>query len=680
MSRGQQPQKPKSLAQLFEAPDEYHGFFGWLCGYSADAAFLNDALERFTRQTSAQRACIGATCIAGLLDPTNPWISPVDVPGFAHLRILHVDRKPFKLLHAKVALLGFRHNDDPEQWMVRLIVSTGNWTRGTMEETLDLAWTTETSSQDRREKSVEVKQVLTDIDAAWRMFGNLRSHFDDAILGAVPSHRTETQTSNAFERFTGIASRIRSASGVEPRFFHNWHKSLLQQLPAKLKAMNTHTRRNYLAMGSGFFEGSSGSNEIPSVIKGIVDTLQKASLLSVDPYVQVFVNPDGCQSVADGLSAFPEHWTVRRAFKHPGIFGEGNVRTLHAKFLLSGNQRESNDYLTSPWVYLGSGNLTQPGFSRKMSPDRGNLEAGVVFGTSELYWNAVRDVPPERVIPNILPMRWNDEEDIVKVPSDAKAGPSFMEGEIVCVAPPISFLLWSGTNESGTLSMATDESATDEKTDFDVLDSTGNTCLRKPHGGFIWSGPCPRQVTVRWLVENSTTKSTLVPVIDEFGRVSASPLQTMELDDAWRQLETFPMAPDDADDEFGGDSVPLDAETDNGSSSAKIVAGRYPVRTMMELIEKIADRQTEIRQSDWTAWCHRLEQTLIQSAGSDVLTQFKLLKMNPLSPLQHAPFRPEFAETAVTAEGKIYEEALSRVEKIWEVAELPAIGEINHGE
>lgn len=680
MSRPRRLPKPKSLAQLFEAPDKYYGFFGWLCGYSADAPFLNDALERFTRQTAAQRASMGGTCIAGLIDPTNPWISPVDVPGFAHLRIKNVDRKPFKLLHAKVALLGFHHVDSPEQWIFRLLVSTGNWTRGTMEETLDLAWTTEVSSKDHREKSVETRQAMTDIYAAWKMFGFLRSHFDDSILGAVPAHRTQTNTSIASERFTNAASKIRSSSGVEPRFVHNLKNSLLQQLAPKLQALGIEKRRNYLAMGSGFFEESSGSTGIPSVIIGIVDTLQKTNLLSADPYVQIFVNPDGCQAVADSLSNLPERWTVRRAFRHPEIFGEGTVRTLHGKFLLSGNQRESNNYLTSPWLYLGSGNLTQPGFLNKMTPYAGNLEAGVVFGTSELFWDARGNVPPERVIPNILPMRWNDDEDIIGVRSDAKAGPSFMEGDIVCVAPPVSFLLWSETNECGILSIPTDLSATNEATEFEVLDSTGNACGRKTGYGFIWNSQCPRQVTVRWAAKDSGAESAIVPVIDEFGRISASPLQTIELDGAWRQLETFPMVSDDVDDEWSEEFGPPGANTDHRSSSVKTIAGRYPVRTMMELIEKIADRQIEISHSDWMAWCHRLEQTLVQSADSAALKQFRLLELNPLSPLYNAPFRPEFAETPDTPEGKIYEEALSRVEKAWHVAELPALGGMDHGE
>ena len=46
--------KPSSLAQLFEPPDQHQGVFGWLCGYSADAGFLEDAVERFSGLTQAE--------------------------------------------------------------------------------------------------------------------------------------------------------------------------------------------------------------------------------------------------------------------------------------------------------------------------------------------------------------------------------------------------------------------------------------------------------------------------------------------------------------------------------------------------------------------------------------------------------------------------------------------------
>jgi hypothetical protein len=51
--------KPLSLAQHFEAPDDFLGCFGWVCGYSAEGGFLEDAVDRFTRRLPAQRAYEG---------------------------------------------------------------------------------------------------------------------------------------------------------------------------------------------------------------------------------------------------------------------------------------------------------------------------------------------------------------------------------------------------------------------------------------------------------------------------------------------------------------------------------------------------------------------------------------------------------------------------------------------
>ena len=104
MSKRKPVFRPPSLAQHFEAPDDHLGYFGWLCGYSADAGFLNDAAERFTRRTAAQRAHEGRVRLAVMLDPGQPQIQPTDVPGILHLPI-NAER-PFRLLHAKVALLG----------------------------------------------------------------------------------------------------------------------------------------------------------------------------------------------------------------------------------------------------------------------------------------------------------------------------------------------------------------------------------------------------------------------------------------------------------------------------------------------------------------------------------------------------------------------------------------------
>lgn len=75
------PVPPLSLIQYFDVPDDYRSGFCWMCGYSADALFLNQAIERFTRETRAQRASRGALSVALMLDPGHPAICPVEVPG-----------------------------------------------------------------------------------------------------------------------------------------------------------------------------------------------------------------------------------------------------------------------------------------------------------------------------------------------------------------------------------------------------------------------------------------------------------------------------------------------------------------------------------------------------------------------------------------------------------------------
>jgi len=193
MSRHSDNQNLPSLAQHFDAPENYIGHFGWLCGYSADAAFLNDATERFTRLTSAQRAYQGHIALALLLDPGNPAITVLDAPGVAHLPIKDDANKPFRLLHAKVALLGFRHQENSSQWRLRLIISTGNWTRQALEESMDLVWRIEIVSESLSNPDADITQDCSDIKSAWNLLAWIQHLFDTRLLNAsVNGHLSET--------------------------------------------------------------------------------------------------------------------------------------------------------------------------------------------------------------------------------------------------------------------------------------------------------------------------------------------------------------------------------------------------------------------------------------------------------------------------------------------------------
>jgi hypothetical protein len=96
---------------------------------------------------------------------------------------------------------------------------------------------------------------------------------------------------------------------------------------------------------------------------------------------------------------------------------------------------------------------------------------------------------------------------------------------------------------------------------------------------------------------------------------------------------------------------------------------------MMELVERIASQQCAIAETDWGAWCVRLEQTLARVPGDNpALTYFQALEIDPLSPLRHAAFRPDFAMHGQPAAH--YDALLERIGKAWDISKLAKLGEI----
>lgn len=667
MSRNQQLAKPPSLSQLFDAPEGFVGNFGWLCGYSADAAFLDNAVERFMRQSQPQRAHIGKIVLGVMLNPGNPQISPVDVPGVMHLPYIKSAHKPFRLLHSKVALLGFRSVGDPSQWLLRLIISTGNWTRATLEQNLDLAWHLDIDKQELKIDDDAIRQARADINAAWEMLKWLRNFFDTRLFSTIPPNRTDTETGNAYRWFEDLMDGIPNPRGGIPRIFDSRSASLLEQLPELVKTHCSPISRNYIGMGSGFFEAPKEGDKVPYVLNLTIKTLNDSGLLTQSPEVDVFVNPRGCQAVAKSFKAITmQGWSIREAYK-PEFFGAGEIRSLHAKFILCANSRSKSTSCSSAWVYLGSGNLTSPGFAQKMSEESGNLESGVVLSPSELYWYPTSGVLPDKIVSNILPVQWDTE---LTDDGAVATGKQFEFPEDTFIAAPLAFVLWAVEGDRGILKMPV---AVDMP--FDLLDSSGIPCNRKGPMSFEWTGERPRQVQLRWVAVDGSESHAFIPVLDEFGRVAASKLMQIEIDDVWQQLESFPMAPDDEDLPQDDPSPPEPGDSPHNDFTYASRPAVYPIRRMMQLVENIAAKQTAISQADWVTWCIRMEQTLGQAVKSPVADTFRKLELNPLSPLWQASFRPTFAEIGDTAEGQFYEEALKRVEILWGMSGLKNIGE-----
>lgn len=649
---------PLSLSAYFVPPTDCIGEFGMLTGYSADTHFLNDALDKFTQTIKSQRAYEGSGYLAMMLDPNHHQISAVDCPGLVHLAAKSNTEKKFRLLHAKVALLLFK-NKLTEQKIIRVIVSTGNWTRQTIEDSLDMVW-----SIDYEVAYCDDHQVQTDIAKVNDFINHTLTFFKIDILNSVRIEYEATATATAlrFKHYQHVLGEIKPVKNVRPRFFDNTKQALITQLPHLIKTHSNNTKCNYLALGSGFYEGGDNKTKVPKVISEIEKVLQQAGLLTKTAEKDIYVNPDNCQLVAQTLDILNTNdWSVRPAYD--AVYQSKNYqRSLHAKFIFSA-KNGNDDICKRSWLYLGSGNLTTPGFLSKASLHGGNLEAGVVFSPEELSWYGEDD--SANCISDKLPINW-DEETIITDATQLCSGKGMPELEGEFLAAPISYFTICSLTKTGCL-LRPD---TDDTKGYQVWYAENYACDCKGEN-IIWPDNTPRQVKVTWNI-NDETHCIYIPVFDEFGRMAATALPELEIDDAWNLLGAFPTLP--AEDGFDGEvldeshSVALNCQHEASGSN-------YYINKMMLLIEHVAQKQTALDPFNWEQWCYRLEQIFCQMSKSAAISYFKKININPLSPLWAAPFRPHFAEDSSTEQGRLYESILRKIEHSLELNQLITLGD-----
>lgn len=666
----------RSLIEHFAPPAGMVGRAGWVCGFSADERCLDAVVESFTDMGRTERAQLGRTSLGLILDPGHRQILPGSVHG-VHQLPLKATPAPFRLMHAKVALLGFHERDDPTRWMVRLLVTTGNWTRQTLEDSIDLAWRIELTGDEARVRRPEddVDRRRADIRAATSFLDHLRSLYDDTPLTVAEAEQGQP--------FADLASWLSSVgrARARPRFVDTRRRSLLGQLPDAASATGT-ARRNRLVLGSGFWEG--GTPGLPKVPARIIGTLQDKALLTSQPKVWLVVEPDNCATLAEEETKEEidgEGWTLllpRQPHEHVH-------RHLHAKFIFCANER-GGEACTSAWFYLGSGNLTPAGFLRKAGPN-GNLEAGVVASAEGKMWGQHgRSKWDDGDIRHVLPIDW---KAVVRNVTDLRPGDPLPDREDPFLAAPISYLLWEPLDEGGALVA---EAVSDRKA-VDVLDASGSPCPREA-GRFLWAGARPVHAIVRW-TEDGEERTSVVPVIDEFGRLAAVELEPVDVETAIDMLLSFPAAgavdpelveeePEPAPGGAAGGGAAVEAEPDVPKASRRVA--EHHVRRLMLLVERIADRQTNLHDFAWTEWCRRLECVLSQVAfsarrtdggdGDPALAFVRGLGINPLAPLRQAPFLPDHAMPDSDGYRRL-DRALDRVEGRWGVRDLEPLGGTN---
>ncbi len=413
-------------------------------------------------------------------------------------------------------------------------------------------------------------------------------------------------------------------------------------------------------MGSGFYESAAATHAdaVPKVIDQIVSCLQGDSggpkYLTKWPCVDIFVNPFACQAVSQSLVAINERkwWCVRPA---ADPVRESQNRSLHAKFIYSAFCREDIDTYSSGWLYLGSGNLTSAGFAQRAAVNAGNLEAGVLLAVEKM---------DSKTLQQRLPVQWDTEVEQGK----PEAGANMEERETSFVAAPVAYFLYSEDTNCWLTPYPP------ESSDFEVRDSNGSWMSVNAQGRINWSSTAPLSVNVRWK-EGHLQHEADVPVMDQHGRLCARPLRPLvNVEEVWWQLEDFPSTSEDGT----PDEEALDGRgltPNGGEKKAPSLAASYPIRAMMQLLENIAAKQTQLHQADWSTWCNRLEQTLVQAKDTEAVLFCRALDLNVLGPLWHPPFRPAYAENEDTLECQRYKAALGRIQAAWGMSDLAKLGD-----
>jgi hypothetical protein len=338
---------------------------------------------------------------------------------------------------------------------------------------------------------------------------------------------------------------------------------------------------------------------------------------------------------------------------------------LHAKFVFASGYRNSNTCLNG-WLYLGSGNLTGPGFLEACP--KGNLEAGVVVGEGSLYWYTSadlpkelhrykgRDFPPEQWLGNRLPVQWHRE---VLDTLELQGGQGMPDRPPAFEMPPVAWCRYLPAQDGlpGRLLLPEHDAS------LEVLDTQSRVCAPISQQEVIWPGVPQPSVVVRWNAEGRALQCS-IPVIDTAGRIAALELPNLDLESAWWQLRQFPQPA--AEEDTSADGRDFEPGTALGSVVSPEATDSV-VRTMMRLVENIAEKQVGLTQADWDPWCISLEQTLRQAADCPAVKVFTVeLRLDPLEVLRQDCSVPAFVCHPQAPQRERYLAVLDSIAACWE--------------
>ncbi|SEP82000.1 hypothetical protein SAMN05428969_1051 [Devosia sp. YR412] len=588
-----------TLYTLFMPPEDCIGDFGFITGFTATKQVLDQIKRTFSGE-------VARPALAAFIHPTIDAQS--DIPGLAWMW-MRLEKRGYNLLHAKVALLGFRKREG-RGYVIRLVVSTGNWTQDPLTDSIDLFWSIDVDLAQPSD------QDCSDVQAAWKMFSWLRRRADCSLIEQeYDGHRPDSLLADAVA--------LLPKTDLAPRFVDSRTQPLLSQVTERVSGL---TKANRLIVGSGYFEAAGDGDA--GLLERLREAFVKDKALTKNATLDLFLNPLSCQGIAERATALTGRgWALRRAFSEK----HGEDGKLHAKFVLVAKLNANEEVKGK--LYLGSGNLSRVGFETAASSG-GNLEAGVVIDLPDnATWRG------KAGISIMLPLQFENTVTLKAL----RPGDDFVSPEEPTEQPPVSWLVW----RDGVL-MGPDGA------EIDVVDA-GNQVVCTP---CEWPGPPPSIVTL-------AHGGWRLPVIAE-GVLVVPRRSELTVEDILAGLATFPEPqeidrPDDAPE--GEEPIVTDQPSAGAPESA------YAIRRMMHLLVKISEAQKRVDQRDWQRWCRELRGNLSDIVKTEhaMLEFFRSAGADPLSILADPRMRPPRTQDT------ILRAALADVKQVWGLASCPSL-------
>ena len=653
--------KPQKFFDIFTPPKGYLGNFGWVCGFTAEARVMREALDRFTQGSGAHQATYRRPGLFLITDQASPQIRAAEVVGLHHMTLGPAWTTRFKgrgLFHAKVALLHFSQEPDPsrkkaQKQRLRLVVSTGNWSLETLERNIDLFWQVEVECDAFLRDADGDPQALADVFAAYQMFQALRPCLSPNPWAAASAQGGLVPDATFDWVFDGMEGR----DLPQARFFHSLDAPLWHPLAARIQAeKRPGLKSDILVMGSGFYAGGDPAREAEAAPKGAEGFLLKlAEALAPDvkgKNTMLVLNPAASQGLAASTRALETQGWQFFAPRFPEKNASG-LGKIHAKFIYRGRA----DRLGG-WLYLGSGNLTPAGLGSGPRAKQWNFEAGVVLPVAHAH-------PPER----FLPMDPGAPLDLHSIKL-AAGDPFSVTAEFANDCPLTHFTLVEG---EGSWLEPAPLGAT--HAGVEALYPDGTWQGLGAGIALAQTARPPSEVRLRWKTTGGDPVQISLPVLYPSGAVLLPALHQRRIEDVLEALAMIAATgrevepePEDATGEqaaFGDGSQP--------QRSTGVEGNAYVSRRLMKLVTGLGEVQAGLRPDEARLWSARLEGYVhsLRQAEGEVVTLLARMRLNPFAHLG----RPEFMPLGLTeSEAMAIRAAHGKAAALWGLGDFPGFG------